>query len=247
MRRSHDAATPVARADWEADQLFAKQAINGDENAARLLQSRYEGKLKAVLYQRGASSGVAGDIVADLWADCFGSSGKSLLSKYQGRCALGSWLITVATNRLIDFKRRETLRTEIRDGRVVTPAPESLDNRGDSPQYRRDDALLALLRGAISHGFASQRPEILVMLRLVHVYEITQREIGRIWKWPEYKVSRVLNSARTHIKSAVLDELRRTDPWLKLEWDDFRELATYASDLIIHGQSEIEVQNRSAP
>ena len=40
----------------------------------------------------------AEDLIADLWSDCFGGRRPHCwpLSKYAGRCALESWLVTVA-------------------------------------------------------------------------------------------------------------------------------------------------------
>src|SRR5438270_6477411 len=98
--------------DQSPDLLFVKRVLEGDEGAACVLQGRYDARVKGALCKRGASGTEAEDLLADLWADCFGSSGKRLLLQYAGRCALSSWLITVATNRLIDFKRRQAFRGE---------------------------------------------------------------------------------------------------------------------------------------
>src|SRR5215470_8793608 len=83
--------------DGGDDLVFVKRALGGDENATRALRARCDAQLKSTLCKRGATSTEAEDLLADLWADCFGSSGKRLLQKYEGRCPLSSWLNTVAT------------------------------------------------------------------------------------------------------------------------------------------------------
>jgi RNA polymerase sigma factor (sigma-70 family) len=225
------------------DLLFVSRVLDGDEAAIRAFRDRYDPQLKGTLCKRGATSTEADDLLADLWADCFGSSGTPLLQKYEGRCALNSWLITVATNRLIDFKRRAAFRVELTDDKSGTSGTNHLERPSDSPPHQPDSALVALLRQAVLNAFAAEPPEMLLMLRLVHVHEITQREIGRIWNWHESKVSRTLESARAKIRTAALAELHRADPWLTLEWDDFVELSNCAPDLASLGESENSVQD----
>jgi hypothetical protein len=105
--------------------------------------------------------------------------------------------------------------------------------------------LVALLRQALVNAFGAIPREMLLMLRLVHVYEVTQREIGRIWNWHESKISRTLESARIKIKTAVLTELHRADPWLILEWDDLVELARCAPDLVSRMDQKIGMQDNT--
>lgn len=177
-------------------------------------------------------------MLADLWADCFGSSGKPILLKYAGHCPLSSWLITVVTNRLIDFKRRDVRRRELPCEKSVNSKANDFERTVYFPTRLPDNTLVAFLRQAILNAFAAVSLDVLLMLRLVHIHGITQREIGQMWNWHESKVSRTLESTRTKIRSAILAELHRADPWLTLEWDDFVELARCAPELISRGESE---------
>jgi RNA polymerase sigma factor (sigma-70 family) len=224
--------------DRSPDLLFIKQVLDGDESAARALRARYSAQLKATLCKRGASSTEAEDLLADLWADCFGSSGEPLLLKYEGRCPLSSWLITVVTNRLIDFKRREAFRRELHRDKSGNSKTKDVGGIGNFPARQPDNTLVALLRQALLNAFGAVPREMLLILKLVHIYEVTQREIGRIWNWHESKVSRTLDSTRTKIRTAILAELYRADPWLTLEWEDLVELARCAPDLISRRGSE---------
>jgi RNA polymerase sigma factor (sigma-70 family) len=214
------------------DLEFVRRVLAGDEQAAADLRTRYDARLKGTLCRRGASATEAEDLVADVWSDCFGAAGKRLLARYQGRCALSSWLISIATNRFIDSKRRQSFRGELPRQAQDTSAADQFDRVPGTPVSNPDEALIVFLRRAMAKVCSEIAGEDLLMLKLVHIHEITQREIGLMWGWHESKVSRTLDGARQRIRNGVLSEIRRTDPWLVLNWDDFLELARCAPDLL---------------
>src|SRR5437667_12497688 len=117
----------------EQDLSFVQRVLSGEAAAAEELRSRYNGKLVGVLRARGANQTEAEDLVADLWTDCFGArtNRPTLLTKYQGRCALESWLLTVATNRLVDLKRRQSFRVDVPPS---PDSPEAFFDRGPGPE-----------------------------------------------------------------------------------------------------------------
>src|SRR5207302_147799 len=148
---------PVETASrYEQDLAFAQRVLAGENSAASELRSRYHGKVVGVLRARGANQTEAEDLVADLWTYCYAPRGnrQTLLAKYQGRCALESWLLTVATNRLVDLKRRQSFRVD------VPPSPDSpedfFDRRAQPEKVTSEKPLLNLLREAIQRAFARQ-------------------------------------------------------------------------------------------
>lgn len=216
----------------EQDLRFAQSVVRANGAAAAELRSRYHSRLVAVLCARGASPTEGEDLVADLWSDCFAAppNRPTLLGKYQGRCALASWLLTVATNRLVDLKRRQSFRVE-------APAPycSSDDFFGERPQPEstpREESLLELLRTAIRNAFSRTDSESVLMLKLVHLHQLTQREIARMWGCHESTVSRTLEVARENIARDILAELKTADPWLELRWEDFLELCAGSADAL---------------
>jgi RNA polymerase sigma factor (sigma-70 family) len=216
----------------EQDLSFAQSVLNVNSAAAAELRSRYHGRLVGVLCARGASATEAEDLVADMWSDCFAAPAnrQTLLGKYQGRCALESWLLTVATHRLIDLKRRQNFRVE-----VATPDRSSedfFDRRPHPESMSTEEPLLKLLRNAIRNAFAKRDSESVLMLKLVHVHQLSQREIARMLGWHESKVSRGLEVARQQIARDILVELKREDPWLELRWEDFLELCAGSADAL---------------
>ena len=215
----------------EQDLAFVARVLSADPAAAAELRSRYQGKLVGVLRGRGASQTEAEDLAADLWTDCFAPRGdrQPLLTKYQGRCALESWLLTVATNRLVDLKRRQSFRVE------VAPSPDSsedfFDRQAQPEKPSSEKPLLNLLRDAIQRGLERQDEDAVLMLKLVHLHQLTQREISRMWGWHESKVSRTLDTTRESMSKIILTEIKKVDPWLELRWNDFVELCATSTDV----------------
>ena len=220
------------KCNHEHDLAFVARVLASDSAAASELRHRYEGKLVAVLCSRGASRTEAEDLVADLWADCFATTAdeRPLLSKYQGRSTLESWLITVAMHRLVDLKRRQSFRVDVQ---ASSNAVENYLERTPQPAVAlREEPLFTLLQHAIRQAFSSADPEDVLMLQLVHLYALTQREVGRMWGWHESKVSRTLETARSKVAQRILLESKRRDPWLELRWEDFVELCERSPDFL---------------
>ena len=103
-----------AKVDMDEDRLKLRECLEGNPEALAFLRSKYQSPLTTALLRRGASPTEAEDLLADLWGDCVvGEEGHpSLLEKYSGRCAVKAWLVTVATNRLFDLKRKLRFRGE---------------------------------------------------------------------------------------------------------------------------------------
>ena len=219
----------TAAAIHDQDLKFAQSVLTVN-SAAEELRRRYHNRIVSLLCARGATATEAEDLTADLWSDCFQArpDRPALLTKYQGRCALESWLLTVATNRLVDLKRRQGFRVD-----VSTPDRSSSDFFDQQPQPEStatEESLLKLLRIAIKHAFGKEDSESVLMLKLIHLHQLTQREVSRMWGWHESKVSRTLEVARQHIARDILAELKRHDPWLELRWADFLELCSGSVD-----------------
>jgi RNA polymerase sigma factor (sigma-70 family) len=198
----------------------------GDRAALEDLRSQCHDALTNILRARGASPTEADDLLADLWADCVGSGGDrpSLLEKFSGKCSALTWLATVATRRLIDLRRSQARRGQA-GGLDREPADgDDLDHLPAASAHAAEPALVDLLRTSLQAAFAGCPPEALVLLRLVYLHGLTQREITRMLRWSEAKLSRLLSSAMQHIETATLRHLKQRDPWLDLTWQDFVDL-----------------------
>ena len=208
------------------DCLQVRKCVQGDSAALGDLRDRFHGTLRAILLARGANLTETEDILADLWADCVPDGGERpfLLEKFSGRCSLQSWLATVATRRWIDLKRKQVRRGEVSPHNPEQPDENALDRLPASEAPVSEDGLVDLLRESLKAAFASCEPDVLLLLRMVHVHGLTQREIGRMLGWHEAKVSRALSGAMEQIESDTLRELKKRDALLELTWQDFLDL-----------------------
>jgi len=207
------------------ERLALNRVVEGDTDALGALRNKYQPVLFGVLVARGARPIEAEDLLADLWGDCVGSPDvrPSLLEKFSGRCPLQNWLITVATRRLIDLKRKKQPVPDapVHDSEsgttiiVRVPAPVT------SPV---ESGLTELLRDALQKAFADCPPEALLMLRLVHLHRLSQRELSRMWGCHEATISRSLSQAMDAIKRETMRQVKERDPWLELAWEDLVQL-----------------------
>jgi RNA polymerase sigma factor (sigma-70 family) len=205
------------------ESLRVARCRHGDAEALAELREKCHGSLLGILLSRGADRTEAEDLLADLWADCVpGHDDRpSILEKFSGKCTLQGWLATVATNRWVDRKRKQS--------RFVDPRQDSgtetdYIHRIAAVSYASDDTLIALLRECLKAAFAQCEPEARVLLRLVYLHELSQREIVHMLGWSEAKVSRFLSKAMEEIEKHTLAEVKKHDSWLDLKWQDFVEL-----------------------
>jgi RNA polymerase sigma factor (sigma-70 family) len=220
------------------DLILAQRCICGDANAHCELRDAYYDVICRVLLSRGASETEAADVAGDVFTDCIvrAKNGKSLLRRYGGRCSLKSWLLTVATNRFIDRKRRSRFRREL-NGQEEEQIESAIHPLEDNHLSEPDDSgLIQLLHVSLRKGIDACENQDYVMLCLVYLYGVTQREVAELWDWHESKVSRILSRALKTIGTVTMESVRIADPELKLSWDDFVELIKTAPDVFHRGK-----------
>lgn len=205
---------PNQSADGDLDDQV-QNAQQGEPDALEALRERCHPALVSILLARGATQSEAEEILADLWHDCVpGSSERpSLLSKFGGKFSILSWLARVAANRWIDMKRRASKHS--------SPEEADFDNLPGTPLTLEDDNLTLLLSDSLKAAFLICGGRNMVMLRLVYMHGLTQREVGKMLGWSETKTSRALTVSMKKIKEFTLTEIRRRDARLELEWEDF--------------------------
>src|SRR5256885_578000 len=209
----------------DGDSLHVAKCRQGNPEALAELREQCQSPLLGILLARGADRTEAEDLLADLWSDCVpGNDDRpSILEKFSGKCTLIGWLATVATNRWVDRKRKQS--------RFVDPGQNASGqtehdylNRLEAASYASEDTLITLLRDTLKAAFALCGPEERVLLRLVYLHELSQREIVQMLGWSESKVSRFLSRAMKEIEKHTLAEIKKRDPWLELSWRDFVDL-----------------------
>ena len=202
----------------EHQQELVLKAQQGEAQALAELRNQLQPPLLGILLARGAGQLEAEEILADLWSDCVpgAAEGTPLLARFKNGASLLAWLARVAVNRWIDRRRREA-RTE-------SQAPVEFDEMPGCPTTPADNILQAALRDSLRTAFAACSSEAILMLRLVYLHGLTQREVGRMVGWSEPKTSRALSRAMQQIQQQTLKHLKAISPGLELRWEDFLEL-----------------------
>lgn len=214
----------------DGESSTVQRILDGDVEALGALRERLHSQLSAALIARGARRAEAADLLADLWSDCVpkGAEGVSLLEKYHGRSPLPAWLGTVVTHRWVDSRRRAAKCAGSLDETVFLTSASGPEAMRTERLTLVDSALSGMIQTALQEAFAGLRVDALVMLRLVHLHGLTQRELGRMWGWHETRVSRHLQRNMKRIRDLTLAGLATRDPWLKLEWEDLVEVCAQA-------------------
>lgn len=91
--------------------------------------------------------------------------------------------------------------------------------------------MVELLKRAVREAFAEVDQRVLVMLRLVQSYGVSQKRVGLLWGWNESMISRQLAAMLSRLRELILEKTRQRDIWLQLEWEDFIALCGDSVDL----------------
>jgi len=213
-------------AQLDGDRLQVQKCQQGEPNALAWLRDKCQSNLTNILLSRGANRTEAEDILADMWSDCVpGRQDRpALLEKYSGKCNIQGWLATVATNRWIDRKRRDSKQVDLPPLDPEKPEVSAFDHLPAAASPTKEDALVELLRASLQAAFARCPADLMVLLRLVYIHGVSQREVVKMLGWHESKVSRALSQAMQQIQTDTLKELKKRDPLLELTWQDFVDL-----------------------
>jgi len=222
-----------ARSSDIHDLDLIQQCLSGDEAAMTLLQATYEPYLRNVLQSYRASDAEIEETLAQFWMDCLidRESHPPLLVRYNGRAALRSWLSAIITNRWLSLMRRKAVHHKVINQLMDSPHHPTFHDDGISDLV--DLELMRAIEAALRKAFSACSSEEIVMLHLVHIHQLTQREVAALWNCHESYVSRRLKSAEEQIAEITLSAIRGYDPLVNLNWTDFLRLCE-STNLLFH-------------
>jgi RNA polymerase sigma factor (sigma-70 family) len=217
-----------------SDFQLCHQCLDGELDAIARLQREFAGSVTAYLISKGAHSGEASEVVGSLWADLLVPSEirGPRLARYDGSCALKTWLNTVALNKLLTRKRTERRWQTLIPARIGADSDESGgedEGWGATSDETFEAPLIEIMRIAIETAFSSCKPEDFVLLQLRHCDGLKGAELAVMFGCHETAISRRIQSAEDGIAAATLRQVHEKDPWLELKWEDFMELCRSAS------------------
>ena len=118
---------------------LVQECLEGKTSALTHLQAAYREPLLAFLQGSGASPPMAGEIVVELRSDCIASQTGTVpkLARYNGTCALSTFLNTIPLNALLTRRRRGQRWTAIMtDGEPTAGSVTDTGGRGYSNSDR---------------------------------------------------------------------------------------------------------------
>ena len=212
------------------------QCVEGSNVAISELRERSSGAATAYLIKAGAEPAEGKDLVESLWADLLAPpvDGLPRMVHYNGRCAFQTWFNTVALNKLITKKRKQTCWKKLfpvrLDGGMDAEAKLPPGTMTDPDSEEADRVLLIqIMREAVDHAFRTCDPEDFVLLQLSHLDGLLGKELAVLFDCDPSGITRRLKKAQAHISAETLWKIRQVDPWLDLRWEDFVELCRTAT------------------
>lgn len=221
----------------EEDLALVRRALAGDSEACAAIGGpEMCGWIEGVLIKRGATATEAQDISADVFGDCFGRDGDKppLLKAYNGGGPLRAFLSRAALNRLIDLKRRQRFQGSLPSHSFEDGPTDEFDLlEGEGADQSPDDNLINLLRDALLHAFGHCNPRDLMLMRLVSIHGVRQEVLAHTLGWSQSKVSRAIAGVMEDIRTKTMEEIRKADPWLELDWTDFLGLCRSSTGFLV--------------
>jgi RNA polymerase sigma factor (sigma-70 family) len=206
-----------------------RAALLGDSEAAAQIHRKHHTCLLGVLMNRGAlmqlTRSEVEECVGDLWSDCFGGTDTkpALLTRFGGDGPLRAWLITVGLHRLIDLARRKRFRHDI-SADEETSSANPMDKIPAADGLPADADVVSLLQTSLKKAFARCNREQLLLLCLVYLHGIKQKELADIYGCNESTISRWLDSTIKQIHADTLHEVNALDPATGLDWREIVQL-----------------------
>lgn len=223
-----DPDTVVLARPIHSDYEKVEKVLEGDTDVFTQLYNEINPTLLRILASKGANFHKAKEITAAIWEECVKGQPwkeRNLLEMYSGQAPLKSYLAKAALNRYLSFLSSAAVVKNVNLGNTESSHMEKFEQlSGDVKQSIRDDALSRILQDALQAAFRASPPDGLLMWRLCSQYQIRQKELAPIWGCDEATISRRMDKTMNSIRSTLLKELQRSEPGLKLDWDDVLEL-----------------------
>ena len=184
---------PSERADDDADEALMLAYAAGDASAFDRLYARHKGALYRYVLRHCANAGVADEIFQDVWMNVI-----RVRASYVPAARFGSWLFTLAHNRIVDHWRASGQATivPIDDDDDTVASVALLSPSHDQPDARAAaSATSARLRAAIAALPPLQRDAFLLHqesgMSLAEIGQLTGVGVETVKSRVRYAVARL--------------------------------------------------------
>jgi DNA-directed RNA polymerase specialized sigma24 family protein len=221
------------------DLNLVRDALSGDEQAARVFVERFRPDLERYLSarcRRGDTRSIerSREIAADVISDCFGAKVRPrgvdiLLKLYYGQGPLNVWLRGVAYARLKSWWASKDFGAA-----VSLPEGEEGCERSVSNRPPADPEVVKILRIALESAFRQVEPYQLLFLRLVYLHGVKRGHLAKIWGCHPAKIGRDAAAALEKIRKLTVEYIRVLDPSIELQWEDCQAICEQSAKML-HG------------
>ncbi len=195
----------------EADYYLARACNAGVPGSWERLQMQFRRRLRGFLRKRGASASDADQLLDEAWgalAEAPPRGGaRTRIGTYDGRGSLHAWLATILWRRLTDLWRKRPAATA--ESAEEQPAPQQRDPAVSVSH----DETSRLLADALEEAWSTLTPRELQAVVLKYCHKLPQTEIARIMNVGAPRVTRMLQSATSRLRSAIASRFDRHTDW----------------------------------
>ena len=223
------------------DLMMVRDALSGDEQAARVFVERFRPDLERYLAarcRRGDTRSIekSREISADVISDCFGAKDRPrgedvLLKLYHGQGPLNVWLRGVGHARLKSWWASKEF-----GGAVSIPDHEEGWEHPVSDRSPADPEVVKILRIALENAFRQIEAHQLLFLRLVYLHGVKRDHLAKIWGCHPAKIGRDAAGALAKIRRLTVRYIKLLDPSIELQWEDCQAICEQHADLL-HGMA----------
>jgi len=201
------------------DFYLALACEQGCSSAWRAFEARLAPRLEGLARKRGADLGTAREIVEDLPSDLLATTsslgGAPRISQYNATGSLFAWLAVFVARRIADRARVRRVESldELHPLRWSSGTPDASTQSSDDDPAQRAIVLeaVAALRRMIGAAWSTLDDRHQLALVLKYRDGVAQKEIARVLRVGEPRVSRILGTAQGRLREAAAMCARELD------------------------------------
>jgi len=181
------------------DQVLIQRCLQGEAAALDQLISRYETKVFAVAYRLTGNRQDGEDLAQETFVRAWRA-----LPNFRGEAALGTWLVTIATNLWRDQQRKHKLPLESMDETVVFEEGEARQQWPDQRPGPQEIVEENEMRQQLDQWINSLKPEFKAALVLRDIQGYSYEEVAAITHSSIGTVKSRINRARSYLQGEIL-------------------------------------------
>ena len=181
----------------QSDEILIAEILKGNHAGYEHLVRKYQNKVYPVIYRMVHSQEDALDLTQETFLQAYRQ-----LSQFKNQAKFYTWLYRIATNKTLDFLRKEKSRTEKTD-KLVNESKGSFSL--NSEQSNPEQLYIQRERQELVQEVIKSLPEkYLITLILNHYQQLSYHEIADILQIPLKTVATRIYRARLLLKEKIL-------------------------------------------